>query len=95
MIRVFIVIAVGAAAAARWVCYVLCYVLRYSEKDRLSDIPQMKMYMDKFKSAQAEHASLADHVNLASFTSALTQMPWFQQQWQVGLQRRARWEVAL
>ncbi|KAF4661697.1 Vacuolar protein sorting-associated protein 33B [Perkinsus olseni] len=55
----------------------------YSEKDRLSDIPQMKMYMDKFKSAQAEHASLADHVNLASFTSALTQMPWFQQQWQV------------
>ncbi|EER11073.1 vacuolar protein sorting, putative [Perkinsus marinus ATCC 50983] len=65
----------------------------YSEKDRLSDIPQMKMYMDKFKSAQAEHASLADHVNLASFTSALTQMPWFQQQWQVGLQRRARWET--
>ncbi|KAF4705938.1 Vacuolar protein sorting-associated protein 33B [Perkinsus olseni] len=55
----------------------------YSEKDRLSDIPQMKMYMDKFKSAQADHASLADHVNLASFTSALTQMPWFQQQWQV------------
>ncbi|EER13654.1 vacuolar protein sorting, putative [Perkinsus marinus ATCC 50983] len=67
----------------------------YSEKDRLSDIPQMKMYMDKFKSAQAEHASLADHVNLASFTSALTQMSWFQQQWQVGLQRRARWEVPL
>ncbi|KAF4659005.1 Vacuolar protein sorting-associated protein 33B [Perkinsus chesapeaki] len=55
----------------------------YSEKDKLSDIPQMKVYMDKFKSAQAEHASLADHVNLASFTSALTQMPWFQQQWQV------------
>eukprot|EP00916_Digyalum_oweni_P000771 GHVL01001504.1.p1 GENE.GHVL01001504.1~~GHVL01001504.1.p1 ORF type:complete len:426 (+),score=92.72 GHVL01001504.1:664-1941(+) len=39
----------------------------YKEKDSLTDISEMKLFMKKFKNLQAQHSTLTSHVNLASY----------------------------
>ena len=47
----------------------------YKQKDSLKSISEIKDFMDKFKQIQAEHASLSNHVNLATSVSDLTKNP--------------------
>ncbi len=49
----------------------------YKEKDALKSISEIKDFMEKFKLIQAEHASLSNHVNLATTISELTKNPNF------------------
>jgi hypothetical protein len=44
----------------------------YKEKDSLKSISEIKDFMEKFKVIQAEHASLSNHVSLATCVSGLT-----------------------
>ena len=44
----------------------------YKEKDSLKSISEIKEFMEKFKVIQAEHASLSNHVSLATCVSSLT-----------------------
>ena len=47
----------------------------YKEKDALQSISEVKDFMEKFKVIQAEHASLTNHVSLATCVSDLTKDP--------------------
>ena len=47
----------------------------YKEKDSLKSISEIKEFMDKFKLVQAEHASLGNHVALATQVTAVTRDP--------------------
>ncbi|CEM02017.1 unnamed protein product [Vitrella brassicaformis CCMP3155] len=44
----------------------------YREKDNLKNISEINEFMKKFKGVQAQHSSLATHVNLASHISNIT-----------------------
>lgn len=47
----------------------------YKEKDSLKSISEVKEFMEKFKQIQTEHASLSNHVSLATTVSELTNDP--------------------
>ena len=47
----------------------------YKEKDALQSISEVKDFMEKFKVIQAQHASLTNHVSLATCVSDLTKDP--------------------